>query len=171
MPKPSYSIQLSPEEKRILNSILRLGTVEARHYRRAKMLLLKAEGMPIRHIAEKLDVTISTVRLCLDKFREGGIGMAIEDLPGRGRKTEITEEAKQWMLGLARQDPKSLGLHAEVWSATNLTRYVNLIAEEAGFPRMSTVTVPTVRTILNQYCRDSDPESTRYIKKCKQRPL
>lgn len=168
MPKPSYSIQLSPEEQRDLESILRMGTAEARLYRRAKMLLLKSEGMSINRIAQKLDVTIPTVRLCLEKFREGGIDMALEDFVGRGRKSEIADDAKLWLINLACQKPTAFGLSAELWNPTSLTRYVNSIAEESGFPRMSTITVTTVRNILRNanlephkviyYCEKRDPD-------------
>ena len=51
MPKKSMSIHLTEEEKQHLQSIIQKGTVEARVYRRAKVLLLKSEGMSLAWIS------------------------------------------------------------------------------------------------------------------------
>ncbi len=168
MPKPSYVIQLTTEERCDLESLIRMGTVEARVYRRAKILLMKSDGISINRIAEKLDVTISTVRLCLEKYRTGGVDMALEDIKRSGRTPEIAEDAKLWVINIACQKPTSLGQSAELWYPANLTRYVNAMAEKAGFPRLSTVSVTTVRKILKganlephkvvYYCERRDPD-------------
>lgn len=168
MAKPSYVIQLTTEERCDLESLVRMGTVEARLYRRAKILLMKSDGISINRIAEKLDVTISTVRLCLEKYRTGGVNMALEDIKRSGRTPEIAEDAKLWVINIACQNPTSFGLSSELWYPASLTRYVNSTAEEAGFPRLSTVSVTTVRKILKAanlephkvvyYCEKRDPD-------------
>ena len=45
MPKSATPIFLSNDDKSYLKSILQKGTVEARVHRRAKILLLKSDGM------------------------------------------------------------------------------------------------------------------------------
>ena len=47
---------------------------------RAKMLLYKAQGASNSDIAERLDVNINTVKLCLSKFREGGVPVSYTHL-------------------------------------------------------------------------------------------
>jgi hypothetical protein len=67
------TINLTEEEKRTLQDILRKSTIEARTFIRAKILLLKEESKSNEYIADKLDIAISTVRLCIDKYTKGGI--------------------------------------------------------------------------------------------------
>ena len=162
------SIHLAEEEKQHLQSIIQKGTVEARVYRRAKVLLLKSEGMSNEHIADKLDITVPTVRLCLQKYNDSGIQSALDDYSGRGRKAEIFDDSKLWVINIACQKPTSFGLSAELWYPTSLTKYVNSIAEKEGHPRMATISVGSVRKILREalinphkityYCEKRDPD-------------
>jgi transposase len=168
MPKNPTSIQLTETEISYLQSITQKGTIEARVYRRAKMLLLKSEGLSFEAIAHKLDVTIPTVRLCLQKYNEAGIQSALEDYSGRGRRAEIFDDSKAWVINIACQKPTAFGLSAELWYPTSLTQYVQSVAEEEGYPRMATASVFSIRKILREaklnphkityYCekRDSD---------------
>ena len=55
MPKNATPINLTDEETCYLESLVNKGTIEARVYRRAKILLLKSAGMSNEAIAEKLD--------------------------------------------------------------------------------------------------------------------
>ena len=68
MSKCATPIFLSEDDKLYLKSIIQKGTVEARVHRRARILLLKSEGMSDGAIADKLDITRSTVNLCLKKY-------------------------------------------------------------------------------------------------------
>ncbi len=77
MPKNATTIHLSDAERSHLQSTIKKGTVEARVYRRAKILLLKSEGLTYEAIAEKLDITIPTVRLCIEKYEKDGMDAAL----------------------------------------------------------------------------------------------
>ncbi len=168
MPRATISIQLSKEDSGYLTSLVKRGTVEARVYRRAKILLLKSQGFSNEAIADKLDTTVSTVRLCLDKFHASGIENALEDASGRGRKTEIFDDAKTWVVSIACQKPTAFGLSAELWYPASLTRYINSVAEKEGYPRMATASVSSIRKILGEarlnphkityYCEKRDPD-------------
>ena len=171
MPKNATPIQLTETEISYLQSIIQKGTVEARVYRRAKMLLLKSEGLSYEAIALKLDVTVPTVRLCLQKYGESGIQSALEDYSGRGRRAEILDDSKAWVINIACQKPTAFGLSAELWYPTSLTKYVNSVAEEEGYPRMATASVFSIRKILREaqlnphkityYCEKRDPDFDR----------
>ena len=171
MPKNATPIQLTETEISYLQSIIQKGTVEARVYRRAKMLLLKSEGLSYEAIALKLDVTVPTVRLCLQKYSESGIQSALEDYSGRGRRAEIFDDSKAWVINIACQKPTAFGLSAELWYPTSLTKYVNSVAEEEGYPRMATASVFSIRKILREaqlnphkityYCEKRDPDFDR----------
>lgn len=168
MPKKATSIHLTETEINHLQSIVQKGTVEARVYRRAKILLLKSEGRSNEAIAEKLDITVPTVRLCLQKYFESGIQSALEDFSGRGRKPEIFDDSKAWVVNIACQKPTAFGLSSELWYPTSLTKYVHSVAEEEGYPRMATASVSSIRKILREaqlnphkityYCEKRDPD-------------
>lgn len=168
MPKQATSIDLTETEKQYLSSIIQKGTIQARVYRRAKILLLKSEGMSNESIAEKLDTSVPTVRLCLQKYYEAGVQSALEDSSGRGRKTEIFDDSKAWVINIACQKPTAFGLSSELWYPTSLTKYINSVAEEGGYPRMATASVGSIRIILRDallnphkvtyYCEKRDPD-------------
>ena len=134
MPKSATPIFLSNDDKSYLKSILQKGTVEARVHRRAKILLLKSDGMADEAIADKLDISRPTVKLCLKKYMESGVKAAMEDSKGRGRRIEITDDAKAWVINIACQKPSAFGLPAELWYPLSLTRYINSVAEQEDIP-------------------------------------
>lgn len=168
MPKNANSIQLTEEQIQYLTSIIQKGTIEVRVYKRAKILLLKSQGISNESIADKLDITVPTVRLCLQKFAEAGIPSALKDSTGRGRKAEIFDDAKAWIVNIACQKPTAFGLSAELWYPTSLTRYINSVAEAEGYPRMATASVSSIRKILREaqlnphkityYCEKRNPD-------------
>ena len=82
MPNLVKSIHLTDDDQATLEGILRQNTVEARTYIRAKILLLKAECRSNESIADKLDICVSAVRLCIDKYNAGGIEAALRDTKG-----------------------------------------------------------------------------------------
>ncbi len=161
-------IALNAEEVETLERIMRQSTVEARVYTRAKILLLKKAGRSNESIAEKLDTTVPTVRLCLDKYREGGLDAALHDRKGRGRKAEITDADITWVISKACQKPKECGLSAEFWYPASFTRYIHSVAEKEGHPRMASVSETKLRQILKDaklrpfkvsyYCEQRDPD-------------
>lgn len=142
--------------------------VEARTYIRAKILLLKSKCRSNEAIADKLDTCVTAVRLCLDKYNAGGIGAALQDNKGRGRKAEITDADITWTINKACQKPKDLGYPAGLWYPASFTRFINSIAEQEGHPRMASVTETALRKILanakicpfkiSYYCERRDPE-------------
>lgn len=168
MPNLVKSINLTEDDKAALEGILRQSTIEARTYIRAKILLLKSENYSNESIADKLDICVSAVRLCLDKFNAGGVESALHDNKGRGRKAEITDSDITWVINKACQKPKDFGYSAELWYPASFTRFINSIAEQEGHPRMTTVTETTLRRILanakirpfkvSYYCEKRDPD-------------
>lgn len=168
MPNLVKTISLTENDKMTLEGILRKNTVEARTYIRAKILLLKSEGRSNEFIADKLDICVSAVRLCIDKYNAGGIEAAMQDNKGRGRKAEITDADITWVINKACQKPKDFGYSAELWYPASFTRFINSVAEQEGHPRMASVTETTLRKILanakirpfkvSYYCEKRDPE-------------
>lgn len=168
MSKIIKTIDLTESDISTLESILRQSTVEARTYIRAKILLLKHDGYTYEQIADKLDICLSAVKLCVRKFCEGGVDAAIHDRKGRGRKLEISDADITWVIERACERPKDHGYAAELWYPASFTRFINSIAEGENHPRMATVSESTLRKILKKakikpfqvtyYCEKRDPD-------------
>lgn len=168
MGKKATSITLSSEDRAFLEEQTRARTIQAQTVVRAKILLLKADGISIDAIADKVDLNRKSVMLCINKYLEGGVENALYDAPGRGRNAEITDDEKTWIINIACQKPKDLGYSAEVWTRALLTKHINKYAEQAGHMRLSTISQSKVRAILEEaeikpnkityYCENRDPD-------------
>ena len=164
----SKSIELTNDEIDYLQSLARTRTIQAQVVDRAKMLLYKAQGESNGDIATRLDVNINTVKLCLSKFKEGGVQRALFDDQRNGRPVEITDDAVAWIIDIACQRPADLGYSQELWTLKNLHQHIQKYAEEAGFARLKTITKPMIQKILKRsdikpfkiqyYCEKRDPE-------------
>lgn len=161
-------IELTNDEVKYLQSLIRQRTIQAQVVDRAKVLLYKAQGATNSDIAERLDVNINTVKLCLSKFKEGGVQRALFDDKRKGRPVEITDDAVAWIISIACQRPADLGYAQELWTLKNLHQYVQNHAEEAGYTRLTTITKPMIQKILKRseirpfkikyYCEKRDPD-------------
>lgn len=151
-----------------LRSLTRQRTNQAQVVDRAKTLLYKAEGMSNGKIADRVDVNINTVKLCLKKYKEGGIQRALFDDQRSGRRVEITDDAVAWIIAVACQRPADLGYAQELWTLKNLHKHIQDHAGEAGYPRLMTITKPMIQKILKKsdikpfkikyYCEKRDPD-------------
>jgi len=168
MGKKSGAIIITEEERSYLETQMRSRTIQAQTVQRARILLLRADGISIDSIADKVGINRCSVMLCLKKYKEGGIENALFDAPGRGRNAEITDDEKAWIINIACQKPVDLGYSAETWTRALLTKHINKYAEEAGHVRLSTISQSKVRTILEEadikpnkityYCENRDPD-------------
>lgn len=168
MGKKASSIELTTAEREYLEQQTRARTIQAQTVNRARIILLRAAGISIDEIADKIGMNRKSVMLCLRKFKDGGIENALSDAPGRGRNAEITDEEKTWIISIACQRPADFGYSAETWTYAKLTSHINKAAEAAGFVRLSTIHKSTVNTILEKadikphkityYCENRDPD-------------
>ena len=162
------TIELTNDEVTYLQSLIRQRTIQAQVVDRAKVLLYKAQGATNSDIAERLDVNINTVKLCLSKFKEGGVQRALFDDKRKGRPVEITDDAVAWIISIACQRPADLGYAQELWTLKNLHQYIQNHAEKAGYTRLTTITKPMIQKILKRseirpfkikyYCEKRDPD-------------
>ena len=151
MGRKAGTITLTEDQRSYLELQTRARTIQAQTVCRARILLLRADGV-----------------LCLNKFKEGGVENALFDAPGRGRNAEITDDEKAWIINIACQKPVDLGYSAEIWTRALLTKHINKFAEETGHTRLSTISQSKVRTILKEadikpnkityYCENRDPD-------------
>ena len=102
-------LPLSDEDRDYLKALSQKRTIQAQVVDRARILLYKADGMTFQQIADKLAISTATVRLCISKFQKGGLDAALFDVQRPGRPSEITDDAKAWMIHIACQRPNPSG--------------------------------------------------------------
>jgi len=160
MPKTTTKLQLRDGDYEYLRSLTKQRTIQAQIVTRARILLDKANGSSIRDIANMYEISTNTVRLCLEKYTSGGVDNALFDEQRQGRPTEITDDAKAWMINIACQKPCDLGYSAELWTLTQLHNHICKHAKAAGYPRLSTITKPYVQKLLQS--SDIKPFKIKY---------
>ena len=146
-------------------------TASAREHVRSKALLHEASGWTDAAVADKMDVSVDTVRRCVARYESGGLEAALADAPGRGRRREISESDRLWAVSLACTKPKDVGRPAEFWYPASFAAYVREVAEAQGHPRMARVSETTLRKIMEEakvrplavtyYCERRDPDFDR----------
>lgn len=160
MPAHTYYIELPDDERDYLKSIIKTRTIQAQVVDRAKMLLWKSESKSDKAIADNLGVSVNTVRRCVDRYLSNGINLALFDDDRSGRPVEITDDAKSWIISVACQKPCDLGYAAELWTLAALHKHIQEHAEEAGYPRLKTVTKPWLQKYLKKM--DIKPFKIKY---------
>jgi hypothetical protein len=79
-------VDLTAEGRAALVRLTRCPSVAAGRARRARIVLLAAEGVPIRQIARRVGMDHKGVRRWLDRFRADGVdGLTDRPRPGRPR--------------------------------------------------------------------------------------
>ena len=164
-------LELAEGDREELEGIARTRTEMARRVDRARMLLAKAGGESAASIAARLGVNPNTVKLCVRKYRDGGLGAALADAPRRGRPRSIGDGDRAWVIDVACTRPADLGHAAETWTREALARHVRGHAGEAGHPALPGASKATVRRMLDAaelhpdrvtyYCERRDPDFGR----------
>lgn len=149
------NISLSESDREYLQSLIRQRTLQAQIVDRAKILLYKEQGVSYEAIANRLDLNLKSVKLCIDKYLEDGVERALSDDSRTGRPPEITDDAKAWIISVACQKPCDLGYAAELWTLSKLHRHIQNHAGEAGYPRLKTVT----KSWFQKYFKSMDVKS------------
>ena len=80
-PRSPRQIALGPDTRAALSHLARSPSVEAGLARRARIVLLAADWVPLRHIGPRVGV----VRDWLDRFRSQGLA-GLRDRPRPGRR-------------------------------------------------------------------------------------
>lgn len=163
---------LDDNHKQELEKLANSGMTPVVIAQRAKILLLKDAGKSATAIADEVGVSRHTAELWIKKYRTRSEDISIEELlnvsKGRGRKEEITGEAKTWLISVACTQPKDFGYAAETWTTKALTEHINKTAAEEGFDRLATITESGVYRVLDKskikpfriqyYCERRDPD-------------
>jgi transposase len=77
-------VELSGEARATLEALTRRTTVAVGLARRARIVLLAADGVPLDRIARQLGVDRNVVRMWVDRYGETGLA-GLQDRPRSGR--------------------------------------------------------------------------------------
>jgi transposase len=114
------AIQLSSVERSELRRLARSATTSVRLARRAKIVLLAADGWENQHIAAEVGVGRVQVSRWRDRYAEGGLEAIEQDLPrgGRPAKIDATE--------IVRRTTQTTPRNATHWSTRSLARELDV---------------------------------------------
>ena len=98
--KKLYHVKLSAEERVYLTDLTSKGKTSARKLNRARVLLLADEGKRDQEIREAVGVKASFVERTRQRFAEGGVERALNDLPRPGRKPKLDGKQEAFLVAL-----------------------------------------------------------------------
>ena len=124
-------IELTPVEGRELKALVAREQTKSGHARRARVILLSADGVPCREIASRLNLSLGQVSRIRGRFERGGV-TGLADRPRAGRKDHAVPREKIDLVVFLAESPPPPG-HAR-WST-------RLIGERLG---LSSATVSKV---------------------------
>jgi transposase len=133
-----------------LRKLVATRTEEHRKVIRGRIILLNQEGRMDKEIAEILGIHRHTVELCLNKCVSMGWESAVKDIARAGRSRMIDDADKAWVTYIACQKPKDLDLAAELWTITELQKYIRTHAAENGHPALNGISRSKLWTILDE---------------------
>lgn len=156
------------EEKQTLLEISKSKTKPIREVERATILLKFMENKSITDIAKDCHTNRPLVERCINKAIAFGIMASLKDLPGRGKKPMITDEAKSWVLSVACQSPVSLNYAYELWTYSLLIKHIRNHCHQAGHACLENISKGVLNKILSKgnikphkisyYLEKRDPE-------------
>ena len=161
-------LSISKEEELELSRISKSKKSPYREVIRSTILLKYIENQTITSIAVDCNTNRPLVERCIDKAIAYGVMTALKDLPGRGVKPKITDDAKSWVLSLASTSLKEIGYANELWTYSLLISHLRKTCHENGHECLSKIGKGVLNGILtkgnirphkiNYYLEKRDPE-------------
>jgi hypothetical protein len=105
-PRRVIEIEIRADDLERLQATARSRIAPACRVERARLLGYHVEPSTCA-VGEALGVTHQTVPRCLRRAEEFGVMAALDDSPRPSKATEITAEARAWLVSLACQDPRT----------------------------------------------------------------
>src|ERR671936_2058935 len=118
--------EIDDDEGRRLLRIIRRGTGSVVTWRRAQMVLLSAQGMPVGKIAEVTFTSADRVRDVIHNFNADGFDSLYPKYKG-GRPRTFTLPERREIKKIAKSKPAEHGLPFSTWSLVKLADF--LVAE------------------------------------------
>lgn len=112
-------IELSPDERRVLERLARGRRTEVRLAERSKMILLAADGMLNKDIATQLGTTAKRVGLWRTRYSQEGLAGIEKDRPRGGRPPAARLELEALIIEKTTQETPADATH---WSTRSLAK-------------------------------------------------
>lgn len=151
---------LSEEDRQFLKKISNSRTEQVRYVERARIILHYADGLSSPTIAKQMHISVPNTDKCIKKALQFGIRQALEDSKRSGRPTELTPEARAWIVSVACQKPKELGYSYELWTMSLLAQHIRDHALAEGHPSAAKMAKGTVSRLLAAH--DLKPHQVTY---------
>jgi hypothetical protein len=101
MPRKKYLINLSAEEQQQLTELTRKGTVKARQFKRAMVLLKADEGWTDAQIMSAINVSRPCVERTRKRFVEGDLERALNEDPRPGQRRKLDGRGEAQLIATA----------------------------------------------------------------------
>jgi transposase len=162
MPRKAATLALSltEETRATLTALARSRTAPAHHVERSAIILHLADQRDATEIAAKLRIGRQRVTRCARRVIAVGPLKAIDDLPRSGRRPDITEAARTWLIGEACVKAKQRGYPHEVWTLRLLAAHARERGPAAGHACLADLAPSTVHEVLNS--QPVKPHKVRY---------
>ena len=148
---------LDAETRAKLEAIAKARTEGQARIERAKVLLGYHAGECVTALAVAFHTNRPKIERILNRALEMGALASLEDRPGRGRKPEITAEARAWLMAVACTKPVELGYPEELWATRTLALHARKHGPEAGHPSLAMLGRGTVMHYLQDLNADPGP--------------
>ena len=162
MPRKAATLALclTKETRVTLTALARSRTAPAHHVERSTIILHLADQRDATEIAAKLHIDRQRVTRCARRVMAVGPLKAINDLPRSGRRPDITEAARTWLIGEACVKAKQRGYAHEVWTLRLLAAHARERGPAAGHACLAELAPSTVHEVLNS--QPVKPHKVRY---------
>jgi transposase len=121
MGRPVSQVDVTLDERIELRSRVRGGTTPQRDNLRARIILLRAQGIKVEEVARQLGVSVTCVSKWSSRFEAQGLE-GLKDAPGRGRKPSLPKEKIEQVLIRVTQPPKG----RRRWSVRTMAKAVGI---------------------------------------------
>lgn len=111
-------VELSEDDRRKLEALLRAGTTEQRMAKRVRIVLAAADGLNNQTVARRCQCNVHTAKLWRNRWLDQGL-QGLKDTPGRGRKKVYVEDKEAQILAATLEGPEEPLTH---WSARRLAK-------------------------------------------------
>jgi transposase len=146
---------LSTEEKQELGEIVRTRTAPYRKVQRARVILLAAEGMGNKAIAQEVGLSRAMVIRRRQRFVESRVE-ALEDAPRSGKKPRYDRDTERRILALLDKDPPA-GYSS--WTGTLVANELGDVSSDQVWRVLRRHSIHLQRR--RSWCISTDPEFTQ----------
>jgi transposase len=117
-----YTINLTPEELAQLAATARSNVAALRDVRRARIVLMSAQGYANREIARKLEISPNSVSTWRRRFIQEGL-VGLQERPGRGRQRTYESEMVETIINTTLTTTPKAATH---WSTRSLAKQLKI---------------------------------------------